>query len=454
MDMVLQDGCVITGDGTTLLSRADVLVSGGQILDIDRSCTHHRRLDGGANAIDASGCTIIPGIINAHAHGCIHGPSMPSGSVGLKSCDVEYNRNRHLLQGTTTLLNVCGLAFPDEIDHGPATAHPMDIQVTTAHTDSNIEAALAVDGAGLSARHIRATVDELLSRGAKALGEVGGGQTLGGGAQEYKFIPDAIKNQTGIAVVPAVARCLKNAVLGRYLNPSDGVSDEELQAELENCGLVGMVQVEQIRTIVTNSVMPSVSKALAGFEEIAAQSARVGYPAIFHNAAPTASRLVELAENYPTARIVAGHSNHPSFLPDEAVAFASKLRDRGATVDVSTLDCISTRWRNDATNFDTLIESGLVDTISTDFAGGHWDGILEAIHRIVRKKQLCAPAAVALATGNVARIFPQLAGDRGLVEKGKRADLVIADSVNLSRVRDVFVAGKPVVRNGRIVWPA
>jgi adenine deaminase len=89
--------------------------------------------------------------------------------------------------------------------------------------------------------------------------------------------------------------------------------------------------------------------------------------------------------------------------------------------------------------------------ISTDFAGGHWDGILEAIHRIVRLKQLNTPAAIALATGNVARTFPQLAGDRGLIEKGKRADLVITDSVNLSRVRDVIVAGRHVVQNGRIV---
>jgi alpha-D-ribose 1-methylphosphonate 5-triphosphate diphosphatase PhnM len=451
MDTVLQDGCVITGDGTTVFPRADVLVRGGEIRDIDLSCRLHRRLDGGADFIDASGCTIIPGIINAHAHGCICGPSMPSGSAALDDSAVAYNRNRHLLQGTTTLLNVCGLAFPDEIDHEAATAHAMDIHVSTAHTENNIRAALAVDGAGLSTRHLQATTEHLLSQGAKALGEVGGGQTLGGGAQEYRFIPDAIKRQTGITILPAVARRLKNAILGRYLNPQDGVSDEELPAELKDCGLAQMLQAEQIRTIVFNSVMPSVSTALAGFEEIARESARVGYPAVFHNAAPTARSLIDLAERYPTARIVAGHSNHPSFLPGEAVEVAGTLRERGAAIAVSPVDCHTPGGPNDAINFDALIESGLVDTISTDFAGGHWDGILEAIHRIIRKKQLTAPAAVALATGNVARIFPQLAGDRGLIEKGKRADIVVADSANLSRVRDVFIAGRPVVLNGRIL---
>lgn len=59
-------------------------------------------------------------------------------------------------------------------------------------------------------------------------------------------------------------------------------------------------------------------------------------------------------------------------------------------------------------------------------------------------------AAVALATGNVARTFPQLAGDRGLIEKGRRADLVIVDHVNLGRVRHVIIHGKLVVWNGAI----
>ncbi len=449
-NIVLRNASVITGDGKTHLPRADVLVRYGKIADIDTSACLHTHLEERVEVMDCSGCTIIPGIINAHAHGCIHGPSMPSGSEGLKASEVEHHRNRHLLEGTTTLLNVCGLAFPDEIDDGSATPHPLDIHVSTAHTQSNIEAALSIDGAGLSARHIHGEIDRLLAQGAKALGEVGGGQTLGGGAQEYRFIPEAIRRETGMNVDPSVARRLKNAIVGRHLDPQAGVPDDELQRILDACDR-GMTRAQQIRQVVINSVMPSVSLALTGFEEIAREALRVGYPAIFHNAAPTASLLIALAEKYPAAQIVAGHSNHPMFLPDEAVGVAAKLRDRGAAIDVSTLDCISTRWRNDATNFDVLIGSGLVDTISTDFAGGHWDGILEAIHRIIRKKQMSAPAAIALATGNVSRVFPQLAGDRGRIEKGKRADIVVADAVNLARVRDVFIAGRMVVRNGRIV---
>ena len=115
------------------------------------------------------------------------------------------------------------------------------------------------------------------------------------------------------------------------------------------------------------------------------------------------------------------------------------------------MDCIGTRWRNDPSNLDALIDAGCVDTISTDFAGGYWDGILEAIQRMIRKKQLSVAEAVALATGNVARVFTQMAGDRGLIEKGKRADLIVVDHVNLSRVRHVVIAGCIVVRNGRLI---
>ncbi|MCA1443779.1 amidohydrolase family protein [Ensifer sp. IC4062] len=444
MDMVIRNGTLITGDGKAFHKRATVYIDAGKIVGVDNRPTDSREEIAARETIDAAGSIVMPGIINAHAHGCIAGPSMPSGSKPFKGDDVSYFRNRHLLQGTTTLLNVCGLAMVDEID-AVGARHPIEIRVSTAHTPKNIQAALAVDGKGLSPRHLNANIDELLAAGAVALGEVGGGQTLG--AQEYRFIPQAIRRETGVEVTPVAARRLKSAVLGRFLDPADGASDADLTDELERSGLAG-IPAERVRDVITRSVMPSVALSLAGFDEIAAVAERVGYPAIFHNAAPSAKRLTTVVEKHPKARIVAGHSNHPSFLPEEAVSIARDLRRKGATIDVSTLDCVGTRWRNDAVNLDALIDAGCVDTISTDFAGGHWDGILEAIHRMVRKKQLSAPAAVALATGNVAHAFPELAGDRGLIAKGKRADLIVVDEVNLSRVKHVIIAGRIVMRNG------
>ncbi len=451
MDLVIRNGGLITGDGKTFHKRAAVYVRKGMIAGIEVAEVAAGAEIAARETIDAAGGIVMPGLINAHAHGCIRGPSMPSGSKPFEGEDVAYFRNRHLLQGTTTLLNVCGLATADEVDVDEAEPHAMDIRISTAHTPKNIEAALVVDGKGLSARHLSATIDDLLASGAVALGEAGGGQTLGGGAQEYRFIPQAFLQEFGVEVTPAAARRLKNAVLGRYLDPEDGLANLKLTDELERCGLSGVTGADRVRDIITQSVMPSVALSLAGFDEIAREAERVGYPAIFHNAAPSAKRLIAVVEKHPKARFVAGHSNHPSFLPDEAVSIAQNLRRRGAIIDVSTLDCIGTRWRNDPSNLDALIDAGCVDTISTDFAGGHWDGIPEAMQRMVRKKQLSAAEVVALATGNVARVFTQMAGDRGLIEKGKRADLIVVDHVNLSRVRHVVIAGCIVVRNGRLV---
>jgi imidazolonepropionase-like amidohydrolase len=198
--LLLSGGALITGDGTTFLERCAVRIRGTRIADV--AAGDEARM--GETVLNAEGCTVLPGIINAHAHGCVRGPSMPSGSLPFDPSSVAYQRNRHLLSGTTTLLNVCGLAMADEVDEA-GSSHPLDIQIATAHTPSNIAAALAVDGKGLSSRHRNATVDELVAAGCKVLGEAGGGQTLGGGAQDYRFIPAAVRQATGAVITPATA---------------------------------------------------------------------------------------------------------------------------------------------------------------------------------------------------------------------------------------------------------
>src|SRR5690606_382668 len=118
---------------------------------------------------------------------------------------------------TTTLVNVCGLGLPSEIDLRSQRRHPLEIYVTTAHTPAAIAAARAVDGAGLSVVHQTSNIEGVIEQGAIALGEGGGGQTFGGGAQDYSFIPRAILATTGVAVEPQVARELKETLLGRKL---------------------------------------------------------------------------------------------------------------------------------------------------------------------------------------------------------------------------------------------
>ena len=447
MDTVIVNGSLITGDGITFLEKASVRIRGTMIVEVT---PYQEASNEGDRIIDAGGSIVLPGIVNAHAHGCIAGPSMPSGSLPLSTEDISYQRNRHLLSGTTTLLNVCGLATPDEIGSGALGPHALDIHVSTAHTPSSLAAAGVSDGAGLSAQHLSATIDDMLARGAKALGEAGGGQTLGGGAQDYRSLPLAIEKATAVAIHPKIARLFKEAVLGRRLDSAVAASNDELEDLLDRHALDGLLTAEQLRRIVVETVMPPVHLAMRGLAEIAAQSEHVGMAAIFHNAAPTAATLVQLAETYPRARMIAGHSNHPMFLPEEAVTTARLLKDRGVTIDVSTLDCITTRWRNGPENLDHLATERLIDTLSTDYAGGDWDTILSAIQRMIAKKQMPAPRAVALATGNVAKAIPELAGDRGLIERGKRADIIICDAHNFARVRHVIAKGRLVVEDARI----
>lgn len=442
--LLLSGGRLVTGDGKTAIDFASIRIRNGRIVEVAHGRQEARE---GELLVSTDGMLMLPGFINGHAHGTILGPSMPSGSLPLSPAEVLWQRNRHLLSGTTSLINVCGLAMADERD-GELGSHPIDIHMTSAHTKHSLEAADAIDGKGLKSRHRDALIDDLVQSGCQVLGEAGGGQTLGGGAQDYRFIPEAIAAKTGRQIPVAMARRLKEAVLGRRLDGVGSASDAGLAELIVAAGLDGAITPQALKALLADKVLAPVRAALEGLAEVAEASAKFKLPAIFHHAAPTAATLIALAKRHPGLRMIAAHSNHPSFLKDEAVEAAGQLKALGATIDVSTLDMIDTRFRNGPEALDALIEAGLVDTISTDYAGGDWDTIPSALQRMIRLGQLDIATAVALCTGNVARVFGEIFGDRGLIEVGKRADIVVTEAHNLSKVRHVFVAGRHCVRDG------
>jgi alpha-D-ribose 1-methylphosphonate 5-triphosphate diphosphatase PhnM len=96
-----------------------------------------------------------------------------------------------------------------------------------------------------------------------------------------------------------------------------------------------------------------------------------------------------------------------------------------------------------------MFEAGLVDTISTDYAGGHHDSILLAIDRATKAGVVGLPAAVAMATANVADAIPSVAPGRGRAIPGAIGDLVLTDPADLPRVDTVMIGGEIVVRDGR-----
>lgn len=445
--LLLRGGRIISGDGEADLACGSIRIRKGLIVEVKAGLADPAE---GETLFEAQGLMVLPGFINAHAHGLICGPSMPSGSMPFSPTDIQWQRNRHLLSGTTSLLNVCGLALMDERD-GSLGAHPAGIFMSSAHTPQSIAAADQIDGRGLSPGHRSARIEDLIKAGCRVLGEAGGGQTLGGGAQDYRFIPDAVEARTGIRIAPIAARRLKEAILGRHLD-GEGIKDRSVVAELlHETGLQNLISPEEVRVLLIERVLSPVKTALAGLWEVADAATETGLPAIFHHAAPTAKTLLEIARSRPSLRMIAAHANHPSFTAQEAIDMAHALKEHGATIDISTLDMVETRYRNSPDNFDALVRHGLVDTISTDYAGGDWDTIGSALHQIMRRQDLSPAKAMALATGNVARVFPEIFGDRGLLKAGKRADILLTEAHNVGKTRHVLINGRFVVWNGALV---
>lgn len=446
MKILIEGGRVVTGDGTTD-RRGNVWIDGDRITAVDWD-------DAPAEQdvelrIDARGRAVLPGVINNHAHGCSAGPLFPSAARGLSPERTAWHLDRHLLQGTTTVLNVCGLTMPAEIAAAGA-GHPVRLMSSTSHFGPVFEAADAVDGAGLTAEHRAMTAERAVTEGAVAVGEIGSGHTLGGGGQDYLYIPQAVREATGREIDVATARNLKLAVLAHLFG---GVEGDGLASVMRESGLDEVASEEEMHTLVSSSVVPPIRHALNAFAPATEFAARNGLPVMFHSSSVSRDQIITLARKYAgRATLIAGHSNHNTYTVEDAVATARELRELGVVIDVSTLDGVVTRWRNDMRHTEALASEGLIDTLSTDYANGHWDAPLEGAHHLHNRKLYSLAAAVALGTGNVARAYPALADGRGLLAPGRIADVVLADEVNVSRVHSVIAGGELVVDAGWPVW--
>ncbi len=445
--IIIKNATIITGDGSTVIEKGNIFVDDGRIVDItqgDISGINSRKT---GSIIDATGCYAIPGVINAHTHGFTTGPLFPSGAKPLSKERALRNAGRMLRQGVTTLINVCGFCLPEDLEP-VASSTPLNIRLGTCHLPIALQSAEMVDGSGLEPRHKSMTAKEMLENGAVVIGEMGSGASLGGGVTDYKYIPEAVERETGVRITAAQANSLKTAVLGKTLEVKN-FCESALAKAANGAGIAEKIDLQKLREIIEEVALKPVAVSLRSFEEACELSAETGVPAVFHNSLVSAPKILDLAKKYhgTKAKIVAGHSNHPSFTPEEAVYYAAEMKKYGAIIDMSTLDGIITHWMNGTTQIDALVKEGLVDTISTDYGGSHWDGILEGVHHLVKKGLVTIAEGVAMATGNVAKIHPLAAPNRGFIEKGKIADIVITDDKNVGRVDMVIVGGK-VVQGG------
>ena len=443
--LVIHGGAVVTGDGEALIPSGVVVIEGDTIADVLTGAAPADLLASADATLDATGGVVMPGFVNNHAHALTGGPRFASGAPTVGLDQGLKNLDRHLLEGTTSLMNACGLCTADEVEEADRR-HPINIRAATIHTPVNLRAAQIADGSGLAERHLRATADEMTERGAVGIGEVGAGHTLAGGGADYMYIPMRVKEATGRELHRDDATVLKYAVLGRTADPSQ-YDRGRVQQALEQVGFADVLTPESAKKIIEDVVLPVFDTALDGLREAGEYGRRLGLPVMVHNSAPSARVVLELAQ--AGTSLVAGHSNHTTFLPEEACEQARRLRELGATVDISTLG-VFRGPEEEARRFCMMIREGLVDTISTDYNAGDHDSMPLAIERCLAAGAATLPRLVALATSNVARAYPKLAPNRGELAKGRIADVIVAEQPQISRVRHAVIGGKTAVENGAI----
>jgi len=447
--IVLKNGTLITGDGITLKKNSSVLLEGEKIVDVteilDPSVESYA-----SEVIDCQGKAILPGMINHHQHGIMFGPHFASGAKNYgRQRNVEL-LDRNLLQGCTTIMNVDGFATMDEVRE-TQKATPMRLKTATSHAPINLEAAMKCDGTGLEEKHKKMTVEKMLEEGAICIGEVGGGHTLGGGGQDYMYIPMAVKKATGKDIDYLQARAMKLSVLGRYIEESYYDRERVAQA-LKEHNLDSFLTPEQTRDLVYTSTLASVKLALDGCTEAAELAIKYDVPLIVHNA-PTSMKKVHEIAKMGVKRFIAAHCNF-LFTTEEAVENTKKLRQYpGIIIDAAVHDPFGAKRLVEVPdNLFAFFREDLADVISTDFAAGSNDSMLEAFEQGVRQGFITLPKAVKLGTKNVADALPGIAPNLGLLKKGYIADIVVTAYPEVSKVERIYIGGKLVAKDGiRIV---
>lgn len=449
MRVLIHGGDVITGDGSTLLRQGSVHIVDGRVESVDAATALPSQFDG--KVIDARGHVVMPGLVNMHTHGVSPAPLFPSADRSLDSDQWLNHLDRHLLTGTTTVLSLCGFGTMDQIREADAQ-HAVNVRGATTHTPASLVAAERAGGAGLTESSRLMTAEKMVEDGALAIGELAGGQTLGGGGQDLVYIPSAVERATGVRITQRQSRELKEAVLGRFLDSTIADRGRFLNA-MDSAGLSSTIAPAELETLIRTTVMSSVGSAIDGIREGVRIASRLGVPAIVHSAAASAQVMRELMRDASGATVIAAHVNHPSHTPDEAVALAREGASFGWHGEVCVFDLVETREMVPVRDhWDAVLsEPGLVSLIATDYGhNGAHDSLMAGVLDVSERGHRTLPEAVAMAGSAVAELIPGICEGNATLRRGAPADIVIARRSSLTDIRDVLVAGERVVLNGAL----
>ncbi len=438
---MIKESALITGDGKTFLDKVNIVICGNKITYIGQE-----KPAGAAftHILDGKDKLVLPGIINIHAHGIIPGaPLFSSASASLPGNQSEKNLITHISQGTTTILSLDGFARPGLVSQAKNIC-PVNIKTATTHHPKAYLAAKKIDASGLRDQR-EETVEEIIEHFSDiviAIGEGGSGATLGGGVQDYKFIPEMVKREAGVIIDEYQARRLKEAVLGKRI-ASDFYDPERVGNVLKEIGL-GNCPTEWALDKISETVLPSFGIALEALEEGANLAKKYKLPFIVHTAVPSMTKIEEIS--WLGNLLIAGHCNHPSFEIKEGIELIKRLRKKGAIIDISTFDTLDSPEREKEINFFfAILEAGLADVISTDYGGGNHSPILKVLELAIDQKVVTLPEAISLVTRNPSRAIPRLAPGRGAIVRGAIADVVMVRRSKISQVEEIIIEGIPAL---------
>lgn len=422
---------VIAGDGHTLIEDCSVIVEKGIIIDIiGEQYPYYEPAD---EIIDARSNLTIPGLINHHVHGLSIGPIQAIAQPPLSEKRARHNLNTLLSQGVTTALNVDGFPTVEEVD-AVGRQHPINLKTTTLHSPKYLKWANSEQfGYGTIADRQSLTCQEMLARGAVALGEAGPGSDKVW--PDYVLIPRAIEKKTGQRIYEHQAAQLREAV-------QSGADKSELAQLLDKFGLSQRVTPQELIDLVMATQEMCQLAQEAGLEN-AALAKQLDVSVIVHNT-PTVAPLVKEIARENGSGMIAGHSNL-FFEADEAIKQARYIKAHGGWVDIMGGDFHrGARFFKSLNVHFAMLQAGVVDLLSTDYCGGFWDPMLLVLEKCVGAGVITLPQAIALVTGNVHQALPELSPNRGFVRVGKTADLAIVDRNHISTVHNVIVQGQIV----------
>ncbi|HEV2743845.1 MAG TPA: hypothetical protein VGV91_11860 [Rubrobacter sp.] len=420
-------------DGTGSPPREDVTVVVEDHLVTEVLPRRAPYYDRGAPVVDARGGFVLPGVINHHVHGLTRGPLMIVGEPPLDDARVAANLDRLLTQGVTTALNVDGFATVEEAV-ASSRFHPLTVKVATLHTPTHLR--WATEGpfpfGGVQERH-RWTVEKMLERGAPAIGEAGPG--VDAHWSDYTLIPETFKTRYGVRVTMEEARELRLAA-----EAADRARVGELMA---GHGIGGAESTDEFFEL-HERTREWRWLAQESLDEAVAAARDFDDPLVLHHTPGTFEVVAEAAGGLGP-RVIAGHSNFQIHDPEDAARRAKELRGKGAWIDIMSGDAFSAREFHPTPDVTfRLLADGLVDLISTDYAGGFWDPMLLVAERAAEAGAITIEEGVRLMTSAPADAIPKLAPDRGRIVPGAVADVVITHPGRLSDVRAVFVSGRRV----------